>query len=561
MEILIKTFIILEGYYLKHSFDLKTRNPLKYQNKFLLKIINKNKNTEYGNNNNFKKLSSIKEFQKNIPINSYIDLEPYITKILNGGKNILTSETPIIFNQTSGTSNKPKYIPLTTISKKRNSLTMYQWLYRALLDHTHFLNKNSLLITSAAVEGYTPSGIPYGSLSGLIYKKLPLIVRKSYALPYACANIQNYDLRYYIMARLALEKDISFLATPNPTTLIKIAETCMKYQSEIIQSIYDGCLYSKLDFNLCENDKNIVTIINAYLKPNKSRSNFCYNIIKKHKNLIPFYCWPSLKLIGCWLGGSVGYHAEQISKYYGDIPKRDLGYLASEGCFTVPYKDNSPAGILALQNNFYEFIQEEDINCNNPAVVLSNELEIGKNYKILVTNESGLYRYDINDIIKVEDFYNDTPVISFVSKTGDFLNITGEKLHLNQILLALKKISNKFNIIINQFRIVPNQQELRYDIFLQLGNPIAKDVLENLIIPSIDSNFCDLNIEYSQKRKSKRLKSPCLHIMDPKWEEDVKKEFIASGKRDIQYKWQPVSKDIINSDKKYILFTIKNKSQ
>jgi len=556
MGTLAKTLITLKGLPQKYLFEKLTAAPHQSQSRLLLKIINENRNTEYGKKNNFNKISGVEEFQNNIPVNSYTDLEPYINKMVHGGINILTDEPPILFNVTSGTTDKPKYIPVTNTTKKRNVLTHHQWLYRALTGHLDFLNGKYLLISSPAIEGYTQSGIPYGSLSGLIYKNLPPIVRRSYALPYELGHIQNYDLRYYIAARLALEKDISFIATPNPTTLVKLAETCAIYQDEIVKSMYEGELFTSFTFDINKNDQNIIDSIVASLKPNKSRAEFCSNIIEKHKNLKPSCCWPSLKLIGCWLGGSVGYHANKLNDDYGDIPKRDLGYAASEGCFTLPYTDNTPGGILVLQNNFYEFIKEEDVHAAMPRVCLSHELEKGGKYKVIITNESGLYRYDINDMIKVEGFYNSTPVISFAGKTGDFINITGEKVHINQILMSFRTVSSELRVKINQFRVVPNYEKLRYEIFIQFEEDIPDEIIRNKLIPAIDEALSDANMEYAQKRKSKRLYYPCIHVMDRKWEEDVKKAFLVSGKRDIQYKWKTISGDFLQEDRVYVNNTV-----
>ncbi len=358
------------------------------------------------------------------------------------------------------------------------------------------------------------------------------------------------------MARLSFEKDVSFIATPNPTTLIKVAETGIRYQEEIIRSINDGCLFTILDFPINADDAEIIKELSALMRPNCSRAQFLSAVIKKNGSLLPYCCWPSLKLIGCWLGGSIGYQAEKLSTYYGNTPKRDIGYLASEGCITLPYEDSTPSGILALQNNYYEFVPEESASEKNPGTLLSHELETGKNYKVVLTNGSGLYRYDMNDTVKVEKFYNQTPVLAFVRKTNDVLNITGEKLHVNQLIMAIQKVKSEFHILINQFRVVSNLNQVRYDIFMTLGQDTSPELLKNTLLPAIDAYLSEMNIEYSQKRRSGRLKQPCLHIMDPAWEENVRKKVIESGRRDIQYKWQLMSPEFLEIDKKYVKHTI-----
>ena len=561
MSIFSRSSIKLEGSLLKRSLDKLTKAPHIAQKNRLFELLTKNKDTEYGQKYNFTKISSEKDFQKYVPITEYQDLKPYIEKITNGHSNILTTDTPVMFNLTSGTSSIPKYIPVNASSKKYTALLMHQWLYRALLDHPSFLNKFNLIITSPPIEGHTPSGIPYGSLSGQIYGNLPRSVMDRYALPSIVAKIKNYDLRYYATARLAFEKEVSFIATPNPTTLMRLADIGIQYQEEIIRSIQNGCLFTESSFQISDHDLEIVKLLDSSLKPNRSRGEFLSNIIKNNDRLLPRHCWPSLKLIGCWLGGSVGYHAEKLSTYYGDIPKRDLGYLASEGSVTLPYEDSTPSGILALQNNYYEFISEDSDSTSNSKVLLSHELEKGKLYKVLLTNESGLYRYDINDTVRVDKFYNQTPVLAFVHKTSDVLNITGEKLHLNQLLMAFKKVQSKFDVSISQFRVASNRDLVRHEIFMAFGQDVSLELLKNSILPAIDSYLSEINIEYSQKRKSKRLNPPCLHIMESSWEKSIKKNLIESGMRDVQYKWQPISSDFLEIDKKYVECTIDHKEK
>lgn len=559
MGILLRSFIKIKGGSLKRSFDKLTKAPHAAQKEYLLQILQRNKDTKYGHKHNFATIYNERDYQKGVPINRYQDLEPYIEKIVNGCKNVLTAEMPFMFNLTSGSSDRPKFIPVTNMTKKHTVLLMHQWLYRTSLDHPKFLDKSNLTITSPVVEGYTQAGIPYGSVSGFLYKKMPRIMRNSYVLPFIVSDIESYDLRYYIIARLALEKDVSVVCTPNPTTLIKLAEIGIQYQEEIIRSIQGGRLFTKLNFEINTNDSKIVAVINTSLIPNRSKAQFLNKIVKDNDRLLPYCCWPSLRLLGCWLGGSIGCQADKLSTYYGNVPKRDIGYLASEGSFTLPYEDCTPSGILALENNYYEFIPEEIAAQDPLQTLLPHELETGKYYKILLTNESGLYRYDINDTVRAEKFYNQTPVLAFIRKTNDVLNITGEKVHVNQLMMTFQKVEHKFDIKIRQFRVVSNLDQVRYDIFLELNQDVPKELLVNSVLPAIDTYLAEINIEYSQKRKSKRLNSPCLHIMDFSWEANVRKKLIESGKRDIQYKWQSISSEFLEIDKGYVKYTIECK--
>jgi hypothetical protein len=371
------------------------------------------------------------------------------------------------------------------------------------------------------------------------------------------SDIRDYDLRYYLMARFALAKKISCASTPNPTTLVRIAETAVEHQEEIIRSINDGVISCTRSFDWNREAPGIPDAIKALLKPNRSRARHLDRVISEHGRLIPSACWKELKIIGCWMGGSIGFQADKLTPLFGGhVPKRDLGYRASEGSMTIPYQDNTPAGILALHNNYYEFIPESEDSAANARPLLCHEIEQGRRYKIVITNYDGLYRYDIHDIVEVYGFYNLAPVIAFVRKSEDMLNITGEKLHANHFLKAFASLKEQHNVSVIQFRAIPNYDKARYEILAHLEPAPQAELLRNEILPFLDRQLSEANVEYETKRKSKRLNPPCIHVMDPSWEENVRRHSMAAGRRDIQYKWQMVASSMVDIDVQYVRQTI-----
>jgi hypothetical protein len=411
-------------------------------------------------------------------------------------------------------------------------------------------------MVSPAIEGYTPLGLPIGSASGLAYKQLPKMVRAGHAIPYIVSEIHDYDRRYFVTARLALGARVSYIGTPNPSTLIRLVETGEKHQEALIRAIHDGTLGVDLP-----DQPAIANQVAAHLKPDPERSRFLTDVLARVGFLRPADCWPDLTLLACWLGGSVGTQARKLIPYYGDVPIRDLGYKASEGNFTLPYRDHTPSGILALQTNYYEFIPEDALDVSQPPVLSSHELEGGKRYAILLTTAAGLYRYDINDIVEVTGFYRKTPLLAFIRKGQDMTSITGEKMHVNHILLALDQVREKYNLsIVEQFRIVPDFEESCYDIYVEFNTDASHDLLRDEVIPALDRALDQVNVEYAQKRNSGRLQSPRLHLMRPGWAEDERRQFVATGKRDTQYKWQILCSERHPEDRQAIIHTIKMKN-
>src|SRR5690606_21757004 len=128
-------------------------------------------------------------------------------------------------------------------------------------------------------------------------------------------------------------------------------------------------------------------------------------IVDRTGHLYPKDVWPSLGMIGCWLGGPLTAYLRYFPEYFGDVPRRDLGLVASECRMTIPMVDDSPAGVLDLFGTFFEFIPAGELDSSDRTVLLAHELVEGQDYPILLTTSSGLYRYEIQDIVRCVGFH------------------------------------------------------------------------------------------------------------------------------------------------------------
>ncbi|MFZ2656937.1 MAG: GH3 auxin-responsive promoter family protein [Victivallales bacterium] len=204
MGILLKAATLIKGALLERSFDRSTRNPQATQTILLNDIMRSNQETLYGKEYRFSQITNPDIFARTVSINSFSNLSPYVERMKRGERNILTHDQPVFFSLTSGTTDKPKYLPITKKGMSLTASTSHQWLYRALRDHPSFLNYSIICISGASIEGHTESGIPYGSASGMMYRSLPHVLHRSFALPFVLSEIKDYDLRYYVIARIAV---------------------------------------------------------------------------------------------------------------------------------------------------------------------------------------------------------------------------------------------------------------------------------------------------------------------------------------------------------------------
>lgn len=538
---LIPHLIRWRGHPLAHQLDAATQDPRQAQESLLQHFLTRHQHTVFGQEHGFSHIQSPVDYQRAVPVRDYEGFRPYVQRMMEGARNVLVSDPVTMFTLTSGTTGHPKYIPVTAVSEACNTNLMRQWLYRLLRDHPHCLNRAIVGIVSPAVEGYTPSGIPYGSLSGRIYRQIPSLVRRSYAVPYPVFEIKDYDLRYWAIARFALARDVSFICTPNPSTLLRLATVINTHRERLIRAIHDGTLGISPD--AAGLAPNSFAQLYARLRPQPKRARALEQVLETTGDLHPKDCWHDLNHIGCWTGGSVGIQAKRLTPVYGNVTLRDLGYLASEARVTLPTGDRTPSGVLDLTLNYCEFIPEEAVDEEHPPIVLSHELEVGKRYSILLTTPGGLYRYHINDIVEVTGFYHRAPMIAFIRKGKDMSNLTGEKLHVNQIIDAMNRVQQQFDVLMGQYQWVGNVDEMNYHIYVEWLDDRGDRWIQHTFLPALDQTLGQLNPEYAQKRDSHRLKPSCLHRMRPGWAEAVTQRAIAHHRRDVQYKWKVLYQD------------------
>ncbi len=528
-------------------FAAATQDPVATQTAKLQHLMQKNAATEYGRRYGFADIRSFEDYRRQVPVISYENIKNDMQRVVAGEKNIFTAEAPVMFAQTSGTTGDPKYVPVTpTCQGREHKDVMRTWMSHALKAHPDMFSGQVVTLVSPAIEGHTPCGLPYGSTSGHMYKNQPSLVRRIYAIPYEVYEIEDYAAKYYAIMRTALEMDIRFLATANPSSILKLCEKADEYSEQIIRGIHDGSLST--DFKI---EPAIRPALSQKYKPNPRMAKQLEAARSKRAGkLLPVDYWPRLSLIGCWKGGTVGHYLDKFSAWFDPegqrtIPVRDWGYLSSEARGSIPLSDEGSAGVLTVASNVLEFVPVADLEAQPDApgnwpFLHIGELEEGQEYYIFFTTTGGLYRYDINDVIKVVGYYNRTPQIVFLRKGRGMTNLTGEKVSVNQVISVVQKASQGTGAVVDHFRAEADLNAARYlfrvEFATQTDEPIRKAFLRQ-----IDEELKNINIEYKAKRDSLRLGAPVLHVMKEGWYERGRQQQVEAGMRAFQAKTQLLS--------------------
>jgi hypothetical protein len=528
-------------------FAALCNEPARAQDRLLKKILGANADTEFGRRHGFAGVGTFGEFQERVPISTYEDLEPYINAAMLGQPNQLTKDPPVLFTTTSGTTGNRKYIPMTREGKRAKSHLTWLWMCGLYRDHPGVVSGRILSVVSPEVESHTPSGVPCGAESGHAYRTMPGPVRSMYTAPYGVFAIEDYEAKYYTLLRLAAGQDISCIATVNPSTIVLLADRLARHAEPIIRDVRDGTLSS--DFPVPQDLRD-----SLHLRPDPERAKHLEQAVASGGGVLqPGLAWPGLAAVGCWKGGTVGAYLAKFDTFFPQGPPvRDLGYYATELRGSVPLSDEGAAGTIAVGTNVLEFHPAgEDRAPRGKELLRVEQLEVGQRYFVYVTNASGLYRYEMNDIVEVTGHDHRTPLIRFVQKGKGVVSFTGEKLYEVQVIDAVEKalaaLRGSYHFIAAVAELVDGINP-RLVFLIEFDDAIA-DHEGSALVDRVDVAVGDENEEYQTKRKSLRYGAPVIRVVRSGEFDRYRRRMVETGQRaDGQFKVLRLTSDTAFAD-------------
>ncbi|MBK1720262.1 GH3 auxin-responsive promoter [Thiocystis violacea] len=517
-----------------HGFMGRCRRLEQAQRSLLAERLARHAATAFGKEHGFERIQSAADYARAVPVSSWETVDPYIDRIIAGETNVLTAGSlPRMFNKTSGTTGKPKLIPVTPESNQGNALTQKIWGFAALTRHPGFLSGKVFPVVNKAVEGRTPgTNIPYGAVSGLMVRDAHPLARSRYAYPYDVVEIEDFSARRYALMRCAVPQPVSFIPGSNPNALLKLFESADAFKADLFRDIHDGTLSENYEI-----PASIRAALTRRFKPDPRRATDLERLAGQSGRLSPREYWPNLKLIGCWKGGTVGQFANHLYDWCSpELALRDTGYMASEAHITIPISDDGNSGLLTIHTNFFEFIPEEEFGRPDARVLMAHELEPGVPYQILLTTPGGLYRYSINDVVEVTGFHAGAPLVSFLRKGRDVMNLQGEKVSANQILNSVQAACGETGVTPMHFMVVGEAATSRYHLYIEpVGADPGQAVMRRLLA-SFNAHLCHTNHVFKRYLDLDMLKPTALSLMPSGWLNEIVDTQVGAGMRDTQFK-------------------------
>ncbi|MEM7537661.1 MAG: GH3 auxin-responsive promoter family protein, partial [Chloroflexota bacterium] len=534
-EVMINFLIKLRMFSFRYQYYLPmkraAKNPYRSQEKFLMNLVRKNRDTKFGQAHSFDKIHSYDTFKALVPVQEYEMLRPYIDHQEATKEPGLNHQQPLMYNQTSGTTGQPKYIPVLQDTlddlKKSQSLMAYTQ-YRS---NPRGFSGGLVALVSPAIEGHLESGTPYGSASGHIYKNSPKIMQTKYLIPAEVFEIEDYFVKYYVIIRLAIEhKNVTYLGSPNPSTFLRLLDIIETHRKQLVEDIAQGTLWGLADLPL-----HISQAVQAKLAPNRVRAAELNEIFSANVSIGFDRIWPNLQILSAWTGGSCGIALEAVKeKLPPDTTIIELGYLASELRGTILMDGDTTDGIPTFQENFFEFVEKGQWEDDHHEFLTLDQVQEGREYYIFVTTGAGLYRYNMNDIVKVTGFFEKTPLIRFIQKGKGITSLTGEKLYEGQVIDAVMDTVQALGLTLTFFQLLANQDGFVYELYIECQNPAAIAPAQMAVM--IEENLSKRNLEYKAKRLSGRLQPLVVYPLKNGTFEQYKKDSVEKGQREGQFK-------------------------
>ena len=546
---LINTALCIVGGYQRLRLNFWSKHPKHAAEQTLRDILMLSRDTVYGREHHFDRILSatnaddlFRLYRQFVPVNdSFEPLRPYVERHKHGETDVLFPGKPDMYATTSGTTSEPKWVPMThKYLKDVYGKMTHVWIWNFISHRSRIFGGHLFTTVGKELEGYAPDGTIYGSVSGVLVRDVPSIIKKHYTAPACVMSIDDYSARNYTLMRLAMQyRDVTLWATANPSTILELLRTLNENTDEMIDDIEKGTL--SWNFDISEYIREELT---AYMSPQPERAKELRDLLEKHGKLEPKHFWPWLQLLSTWKCGNTKIYMEKYMDQFNwdKTMYQELGYIATECRFGFSL-DETNESVLFPHFHYYEFVEESELDNPNKHFKQLHELEIGKRYCAYVTTYSGLYRYNMNDLIEVGGKFYKTPTVHMISKVNGIVSMTGEILYEPQFIDAVHKAEELMNIKTKFFVGFADVNESKYHFYFEFVNEKIDQETADEFAKVVDRKLQEINNEYESKRASFRLHSPQAHILLNNAYARFKAACLNDGFRDGQFKFNLLMQD------------------
>lgn len=530
LDALIKARLALTWWLQGCRLRAQARDPWRIQEAVLRRILARNAATTFGERHGFARIRSYDEYKVVVPVADFEALRPDIEAQQRGAK-ALTAEEPLCYLRTSGTTHEPKDIPLTPSHLAALRRLQRLSVARQLALVPGAFDGSILVFTSPAQEGMLPSGKSYGSASGIVAGSTPAIIRDKFVIPPDVLALTDSHVKYMLMLRLALvHPDVTYLGAANSTTLLTLMRLYREHEHTLLQDVRRG------GFSLADRvPPALMRALHHRLQAQPRRAAELEQLRTTTSERRIRDLWPALRLVITWTCASAGIAVKALrEELTAQTRILELGYMASEFRGTVTLGGRAGMGFPTLDTHFFEFVERDRWDRGEPEYLTLPQLRKDQDYYIIVTTPSGLYRYFINDLVRVRGRFYSTPLIEFVQKGKGVTNITGEKLYESQVIEAVNAVLHEDAVQARFYILLADEVQCRYSLYVE--PQVRVDSPQAEFAARVECRLMERNVEFDAKRSSKRLAPLQAAWLRAGTHDLFKRHCVARGQREGQFK-------------------------
>jgi hypothetical protein len=398
---------------------------------WLQKTLIRNQHTLYGKQYHFDCITTIEQYQNNVPLVSYEDIKPFIHRISMAESDVLFTGKALAFEMTGGSSGGAKLIPYTSESFVDFQQAILPWFHHTLSHYAiHPQNTYWAISPVNRTVQQTQGNIPIG-----VSDEHYLGIQSSHALvPSWVAEVKSMkEWKIASLYWLIVAESLELISIWSPTFLLVLLEGITLYAEELAHLFLDGGTLAK---HALSANHLAYKRLQTYLKMQDTHD-----------------LWPNLKLISLWMDGSSKLYAHQLQAMFPSVTFQPKGLISTEAVVTTLDEDETP---LLSENGFYEFIDAQN------QIMLAEHLTIDHCYEVVITTSGGLYRYKTFDVVQCMGYKNQRPILRFIGRKNRTSDLVGEKLTEAFVAGILHEVSG-FAMLVPQHEHTPPYYQLVVD--------------------------------------------------------------------------------------------------
>ena len=470
--------------------------PEEHQAMVLAELLAANAPTAFGRAHGLAAGMSLDDYRRAVPIRGHEEFTPWTDRVVNGESGVLTAEDPTVFFSSSGTTGQEKRIPVTPTYLRRCFLPFYFSGLAGLAERPGVLDGADTVLnlwqdphspikrTEGGQPHIGPSQLDYGRLGEDL--AIGLGNRAPWSvLPDRFAAADPWE-RTYLRLRIAAQHDIRAVIAVNPAIAAALPYQLSLFMPRLTAEIAAGTLGGE-----------------PYCAPDPARARELAGATR------PCEAWPRLETVLTWTSYVAELYLPRLMADYGpgvQVLPAPIG--SSEGPLAVPMGDHPTAGPLMVTSCLYEFLPVEQAIRPDSKTLLAHELENGREYHVVLSHLGGLYRCATRDIVRVEDFADRTPMVSYAGRNG-VLSVAGEVLREAQALRAVARAGQ--NVRNLSWRIAPDG--LRHEIAIAFDGGPFNGLQE--YVKRLDAELAAESPQYRQARERGGLEMPSVQAVRP----------------------------------------------